>query len=113
FEGTIEKIALPYVTLDMGDHSITGQWCGKAAPRLGAKAVTGVRAERVRLSDTQESDPSANGFSCRRTASVYKGKYLDLTLDTPIGPIRSRLWDVGAAPTEPTYVHWSHDTCTV
>lgn len=114
FEGTIEKIALPYVTLDMGGHSITGQWCGKAAPRLGVKAVTGVRAERVRLSDSQEkSHSSANGFSCRRTASVYKGKYLDLTLDTPIGPIRSRLWDVDAAPAEPTHVHWSHDTCTV
>ena len=113
FEGTIEKIMLPYVTLDMGDHSITGQWCGKAAPRLGAKAVAGVRAERVRLSDTKEDHSSANGFSCRRTASVYKGKYLDLTLETPIGPIRSRLWDVDAAPAEPIYIHWSHDTCTV
>ena len=112
-EGVIEKVALPYVTLDTGGHSITGQWCGKSTPRVGAKAVIGVRAERVRLSDTREGHPSVNGFPCHRTASVYKGKYLDLTLDTQVGPIRSRLWDVDSAPADPTYIHWSHDTCTV
>lgn len=112
-EGVIEKVGLPYVTLNTGGHFITGLWCGKSMPRVGAKVVTGVRAERVRLSNANEAPLSANGISCRRRASVYKGKYLDLTLDTEIGPIRTRLWDVDAAPTEPTFIHWSHDTCTV
>jgi ABC-type Fe3+/spermidine/putrescine transport system ATPase subunit len=112
-EGVIERVALPYVTLDTGGHSVTGQWCGTSAPRVGAKAVIGVRAERVRLSEKREDHPKVNGFACQRTASVYKGKYLDLTLDTQVGPIRSRLWDVDAAPADPACIHWSHDTCTV
>ena len=112
-EGVVTDVALPYVTLEVSGHSVTGRWCGKSAPGAGARAVMGVRAERVRLSTADDAHDPANGFACRRTASVYKGKYLDVTLETPVGPIRSRLWDVDAAPAKPSYIHWSRDMCTV
>ncbi len=112
-EGVVTDVALPYVTLEVSGHSVTGRWCGKSAPGAGVRAVMGVRAERVRLSTADDTHDPANGFACRRTASVYKGKYLDVTLDTPVGPIRSRLWDVDAAPAKPSYIHWSRDMCTV
>ncbi|CAM5557587.1 spermidine/putrescine transport system ATP-binding protein [Aquamicrobium terrae] len=112
-EGVVKDVALPYVTLEVSNRQITGRWCGRSAPNIGARAVAGVRAERVRLADGGQAPDASNGFDCRKTASVYKGKYLDLTLDTPVGPIRSRLWDVDAAPAEPSFIHWSHDTCTV
>lgn len=112
-EGVVKDVALPYVTLEVSNRQITGRWCGRSAPSVGARAVVGVRAERVRLADGGQAPGASNGFDCSKTASVYKGKYLDLTLDTPVGPIRSRLWDVDAAPAEPSFIHWSHDTCTV
>lgn len=112
-EGVVKDVALPYVTLEVSNRQITGRWCGRSAPSVGARAVAGVRAERVRLADGGQAPGASNGFDCRKTTSVYKGKYLDLTLDTPVGPIRSRLWDVDAAPAEPSFIHWSHDTCTV
>lgn len=112
-EGTVTKVALPYVTLEVFGHAVTGRWCGSPAPGVGAKAVMGVRAERVRLSVADERFERTNSFAGRRTASVYKGKYLDVTVDTPVGPVRSRVWDVDAAPSEPSSIQWSHDMCTV
>ncbi len=113
FEGSISKVELPYVTLVVAGHSITGQWCGKSEPRVGAKAVVGVRAERVRLAEQEQGGTGVNAFACQRTSSVYKGKYLDLTVDTAVGVIRSRVWDVDATPEEPACAYWSFDTCTV
>ena len=112
-EGSISKVELPYVTLTVAGHAITGQWCGKSEPIVGAKAVVGVRAERVRLAEQAQGGAGVNVFACRRTSSVYKGKYLDLALDTPVGVIRSRVWDVDATPDEPAFAHWSFATCTV
>lgn len=113
FEGVVRDVTLPYVTVEISGRSVTGRWCGKSKPSVGSRVVAGVRAERLRLSKGTEGQGSINGFDCRKTASVYKGKYLDLTLDTPVGPIRARLWDADTTPAEPTFVHWSYDTCTI
>ena len=54
-----------------------------------------------------------NRLACRPGRTIYKGKYLDQSLETDFGTIKARIWDSDAAPAEPAFIHWSHDTCTV
>lgn len=110
FEGVIAAIEGPSVSLSVGGRKLTGQWSGTEAPVIGQKAALGVRAERVRL---DPEDGLENLLDATIQNSVYKGKYLDIAFETPIGPARARLWDSDQPPAGVRRIGWSRSACTV
>src|SRR5262249_6248674 len=79
------------VAVSAGDREFTGIWTGAEPPAIGQPASLLLRAEKVRLGP--RSTPAAAALPARVTASVYKGKYTDTIVDTPVGAIQARLWD--------------------
>lgn len=110
FDGEIVAVDGELVTLAVGAARLQGRWSGYSTPAVGAKAVLGVRAERVKI------EPAAdlcNVIECRIQSSVYKGKYLDVSFETDIGPARARIWDADQAPAEVHRIGWASSACTV
>ena len=54
-----------------------------------------------------------NCFSCRELSVVYKGKYFDHLLETPIGRVTARLWPGMKADRELDILWWSEQDCAI
>jgi multiple sugar transport system ATP-binding protein len=71
-----------------GSHSVSLAGCEVAVPEMisgGSGALTfGVRPEHVHLSDSA-------AYKARVTATEYLGTTQIVTLDTPLGPVKSRI----------------------
>jgi ABC-type Fe3+/spermidine/putrescine transport system ATPase subunit len=111
-EGEIVAIERDVVRLERGGVVFSGRWSGAARPVVGEKAVLGVRAERVKLDPGQQL-PEQNLLQGKVHSHVYKGKYLDVTFETDIGHIKSRIWDAEQAPAHVQRIGWAGAACTV
>lgn len=94
-------------TVDVNGTLVEGLWTGTDVPAVGDTVCCGFRSERVHLSE--EENGETNHLEGRLTSHIYKGKYLDLTYQTAIGPIRMRSWQSNAAPTETARIAWRKD----
>ncbi len=90
---------------------ITGQWTDSTSAVTGP-AVAAVRAERVQLARTPP-DGDVNVLPCTLEQSIYKGKYLDQIVNTPVGRIKVRLWDVARLDKEAAFVCWRSEDCAI
>lgn len=102
------------VSVRHDEATLRGRWCGQGRPAVGDSVALGVRAERLRLGP-EDAVPVAvvNRLPCRLEGAVYKGKYLDQTVGTAVGPLRSRLWDTELPPASVECVHWIEEHCAV
>ena len=115
FEGTIESVQNGTASVRIGGHLISGAWSGAGPAEKGAPACIAVRAERVRLTphDAGIDERGVNTLPCTSGATIYKGKYLDQTLDTDIGPIKARIWDRGVDVTDLAALWWRESECAI
>jgi ABC-type Fe3+/spermidine/putrescine transport system ATPase subunit len=111
-EGVIETVVDSDVSVRVGDQRIDGTWCGKGLAAAGDKVHVGVRAERVRLGVSASGDPT-NRIACQPGRTIYKGKYLDQSLDTDLGTIKARIWDSYVDPGSISSLWWSKGDCMV
>jgi hypothetical protein len=78
----------------------------------GSEALVAVRAERLTPGDRGEAG-RLNVVPCTPAKQLYRGKYIDQTADTPIGPIKLRTWDRAAASDCFDAVAWRAEDCVV
>ena len=114
-EGTLESVSGEYAKVRIGDYSLGGIWSGGDAPSAGNQVCVAVRAERVRLSNSAggEAEEGVNRLPCRSGATIYKGKYIDRTLDTDVGQVKARIWDRDTDISDLASLWWREDECAV
>ena len=114
-EGTLETVSDGRASVRVGDHELSGIWSGGNTPATGTKVCVAVRAERIRLSNEsgEVQEDAVNRLPCRAGITIYKGKYLDRTLDTDIGDVKARIWDHEADLADLTSLWWREDECAV
>ncbi len=54
-----------------------------------------------------------NALPCTSGATIYKGKHLDQTLDTDIGPVKARIWDCGVDVGNLEALWWRESECAI
>ena len=114
-EGTIESVRNGTASVRIGGHVISGAWSGAGVAERGTPACVAVRAERIRLAPRGAAvdEPGVNSLPCTSGATIYKGKYLDQTLDTDIGPVKARIWDRGVDVTDLEALWWRESECAI
>jgi len=113
-EGMIESASGGEALVRIGGHQLRGPWTGRGAPEPGAKACVAVRAERIMFGKPVEGGGEAvNLVPCRSGSTIYKGKYVDQTLETDIGPVKARVWDRGISLEHIENLWWRAGDCAV
>ena len=87
-----------------------GVWSGDAGVSAGDPVCLAIRAERVRLGQAAGTE---NTVPARTGATIYKGKYLDQTLETDIGEIKARIWDRDVDISGLDRLGWQAGDCAV
>ena len=114
FRGTLETVNDGMATAKLGPHTLRGRWCGNGTLAKGETITLGIRAERVHLScEDDQASSNANRISCRAGTTIYKGKYLDQTVETDIGAIKARIWDSDFDVSQVTNLWWREGDCVI
>ena len=113
-EGSVEAIEGAVVSIAAGGERLRGPWTGRERPSRGQQACMAIRAERLKLGQPPAGGgDGCNLIACRPGATIYKGKYLDQTLETTLGPIKARVWDRDVALDTLTSLWWRPGDCAV
>ncbi len=114
FEGEIVAHEGDITTIRIGDTVLQGTWTGTGKATLGTSAFIAARAQLVQLTaDDQKIPDACNRVACRTSSALYKGKYLDLVLDSPIGHITARTLGSYDAAASLRYAWWGAADCVV
>ena len=114
-QGSLEAVSGGRASVRVGEFSLSGVWSGGNIPATGSRVCLAVRAERIRLSNAAGGGPAdgINRLPCRSGATIYKGKYIDRTLDSDIGAVKARIWDRDADLADLAFLWWREDECAV
>ena len=114
-QGSLVSVTGGHACVRVGDYSLSGVWSGGDVPAGGSPVCVAVRAERIHLASASGDGPAegVNRLPCRSGATIYKGKYIDRTLDTDIGTIKARIWDQAADLADLACLWWRKDECAV
>lgn len=113
FDGELQAITGDRATVRIGDGLVAGIWSGSEVPKPGDKVALGVRAERLHLAGEAQGGSGRNILKCRPDRAIYKGKYLDQTVVTALGPMKVRVWDSAASAGGDGVVWWREEDCMV
>jgi spermidine/putrescine transport system ATP-binding protein len=114
FEGDLAAAEDGQAVVSVGSHRMAGAWCGHQPPCVGQKAIIGVRAERVRLDANGGAAAfGINRIPCRPASTIYKGKYLDQSLETDFGTVKARIWDSDIDLSRIEGLWWAERDCMV
>jgi len=114
FEGDLAATQDGQAVVSVGSHQLAGAWCGQQPPSVGQKAIVGIRAERVRLDANGSAAASGtNRIPCRPASTIYKGKYLDQSLETDFGTVKARIWDSDIDLSQIDGLWWAERDCMV
>lgn len=115
--GTLEGVDDGIATVWLDGVAMRGHWCGSGRGIPGEQVYLAVRAERLRpvagADETGAAPAVANVLSCRPAKAIYRGKYLDQTFETDVGPLKARVWDRKVDTTRVTQVWWLAEDCAV
>jgi spermidine/putrescine transport system ATP-binding protein len=96
-----------------GSQELTGVCTAAAPPAVGEAAVIAFRAERVNLvADKAAAPDGSNVLACQANEHLYRGKYLDHSIETALGRIKVRSWDRNV-PAEVGAVAWRPEDSVV
>lgn len=96
-----------------GGQIVRGLSPGHAPIPEGKEVFAAVRAERMALADIGSvAKAGTNWLPCALSGHVYRGKYIDQSVDTPVGKVRIRRWD-RAASAKTDAVTWQVDDCVI
>ncbi|QJP14947.1 ABC transporter ATP-binding protein [Starkeya sp. ORNL1] len=112
--GAVAEIRDGTVAVDLeGAGRVTGVWTGAGAPALGQPASIALRAERAALAASPEvAAPGLNVLPGRQVERLYRGKYVDQTLESGAGRLKVRTFDRETLG-EPGAVVWKPEDCVV
>lgn len=112
--GTVEAVRGREVALALpGSARLVGDWSGATPPEVGQTAVMAVRAERIALvGQPSTGQDGVNVLSCHSNERLYRGKYLDHSVETGVGSVKVRSWDRNDL-SEIAAVTWRHEDCVV
>jgi ABC-type Fe3+/spermidine/putrescine transport system ATPase subunit len=113
FDGRLLAVDATGARATIAGHELRGRPVDEAHLEPGRPAFLAIRAERIRLFPSREAAVhDFVGVPCQPRLKVYKGKYYDIELDTPIGVIVTRLWD-SAQATEGGFAAWRPEDCVI
>jgi spermidine/putrescine transport system ATP-binding protein len=112
-EGRLEAIEGGCASARVGPRDVRGLWCGRQAPAPGDAVWVGVRAERIFLGEPAAAIRHANRMAGRPLTTIYKGKYLDQSVETEVGTIKARIWDSHLDVSQIRSVWWAEGDCMI
>lgn len=100
-----------FITVEAGGVALRGLWTAPVRPTTGDTVCCAFRSEKVRLSQDGPApeDAMLNTLTGALHSRIYKGKYVDITYQSALGPLRVRSWDSHAAPIETARITWRAD----
>jgi putative spermidine/putrescine transport system ATP-binding protein/spermidine/putrescine transport system ATP-binding protein len=109
----VEKISGSHVMVTLGKYTVRGVWSGSQAPQNGQRVFVAIRAERLRIGFAAEAGVTDNQLSCTPGSRLYRGKYIDQVAETPLGEIRTRIWDRALQFDDFDCITWRADDCVI
>jgi spermidine/putrescine transport system ATP-binding protein len=112
-EGSLQAIEGERARVKVGARELRGLWCGREPAPPGRPVWVGVRAERIFLGDPGAAAARSNRMTGRPLTTIYKGKYLDQSVETEVGTIKARIWDSRLDVSQIKSVWWAEGDCMV
>src|SRR5262245_10825568 len=81
------------IVVRVGPWLVHGIAADRAAMAEGQQVAVAMRAERLSLLRNAGGERHQNCIDCVPGTRLYRGKYVDQTADTPVGPLKARVWD--------------------
>lgn len=107
-DGTVSGVAGNVAEITASGGVFHGLWTGAEVPRPGQKAALLLRAEKLRLQPVGESaTPTSDSIEGRIIARIYKGKYVDVAVETRFGTIHARAWTEDDLTSDAVLIGWS------
>ncbi|MDB5526646.1 MAG: hypothetical protein JWM58_4409 [Rhizobium sp.] len=86
----------------------------ESASQVGSKVCIAVRAERLTVMEhSPEESTALNTLPGTLQRQVYRGKYTDQAVETPLGPIRLRNWNRVTSIETVRGVAWRPEDCVI
>ena len=111
--GKLCEIGHPYARVSLGNTPIHGVWSDKNPPEIGQSVLVALRAERVGIGEISDAGDDFNTLSCTAGECLYRGKYMDRTVETEFGPVRARIWDRSQQLSDCKQISWRFEDCVI
>ncbi|MEQ8965711.1 MAG: ABC transporter ATP-binding protein [Azospirillaceae bacterium] len=113
-EGRLEGVEDGLATVRIGDHRLFGRPVGDlAGAGPDTPVFAAIRAERVRFADAGAAERGETVLAGTPGPAIYKGKYRDVPVATPVGEIVVRQWDTEQDARTGTEIRFRAETCVV
>jgi ABC-type Fe3+/spermidine/putrescine transport system ATPase subunit len=114
FDGVLEVADRDEAALRVGNKLVRGRWRGRQNPTPGSPVSAAVRAEKVHIGASPPAEAAyRNAVASKAVDVVYKGKYVDQIVDSPLGRIRARVWDAQLEASRPEWAWWREEDCAI
>lgn len=110
-EGRLLRLDAGRAAVRVGDCDLVGVWSGGDDIAVGAMVCVGVRAERLHFGGA--AGQGVNRIRGRPAGTIYKGKYLDQTVDSEIGSLKARVWESSLDAGGIGELWWRDEDCMV
>jgi ABC-type Fe3+/spermidine/putrescine transport system ATPase subunit len=110
---TVVDVVGQYVIARIGTTLVRGVPANGVAIAAGQQVAVAVRAERLSLVRATGAGGYENMVDCTPGTRLYRGKYVDQTANTPVGPLKARIWDRGIDLENFNAVTWVAADCVV
>jgi spermidine/putrescine transport system ATP-binding protein len=112
--GAVAEIRGKMVAVDLHYAGrVAGVWTSAEPPRTGQSVSIAVRAERAALARVPDSTgPGLNVLPGRQVEQLYRGKYVDQTVESGAGRLKVRSFD-RVTLADPGAVVWKPEDCVV
>jgi spermidine/putrescine transport system ATP-binding protein len=112
-EGSLRAVEGERATVQVRNRVIHGLWCGRRQGSPGNPVAVGVRAERIFLGNAKAEAGRTNQLPGRPETTIYKGKYLDQSVETEVGTIKARIWDSHVDVSGISSLWWAESDCMI
>jgi len=113
FSGKLASVNGSDAEVAVGGKTVLGVWTGEKAPEIGQSVCVAVRSERVKIGVQPEGEVVGNVLSCSPGEYLYRGKYVDQSVETELGIVRARIWDTTQQISDFREIFWRRDDCAV
>ena len=111
--GSLIKLNGTQAVVEIDGIRLEGVWSGPNDGTLGQQVCVAIRSERLRLGKPGNQEPGMDTIDCTPGDHLYRGKYVDQRLHSPLGKLRARIWDQSQQQSEFSSVSWRKEDCVV
>lgn len=113
FPAVVREISAGRVIVEVGTGVLSGIWTASAEPRQGDRVLVVVRAERLLPVRHEIAGNKENLLEAAPGPRIYRGKYVDQAVTTPVGALKVRIWDRSTPVEDFNAVTWSTTACVI